>query len=118
MALPAASDPRRDAFAELRARVAGAHAAASPEAFTLAEEAVLRTGLPALDAVLGGGVPRGIIATLSVTNTRCEGSGYGKGLMSAASTKPKIVTLEQIPKARISTEVQANPGFFRSWRNA
>jgi len=77
MALSAATQPRRDAFAELRATLAGAHGAASPEAFTLAEEAVLRTGFPALDAALGGGVPRGIIATL-------EGaSGSGRSAVAA-----------------------------------
>jgi recombination protein RecA len=77
MPLPAATQPRRDAFAELRATLAGAHGAAAPEAFTLAEEAVLRTGFPALDAALGGGVPRGIIATL-------EGpSGSGRSAVAA-----------------------------------
>jgi len=77
MPLAAANQPRRDAFAELRAKLAAAHGTAAPEAFTLAEEAVLRTGLPALDAALGGGVPRGIIATF-------EGpSGSGRSALAA-----------------------------------
>ena len=77
MPLTAATQPRRDAFAELRATLANAHATAAPEAFTLAEEAVLRTGFPNLDAALGGGIPRGVIATL-------EGpSGSGRSAIAA-----------------------------------
>jgi hypothetical protein len=77
MPLPAASQLRRDAFAELRATLASAHGTAAPEAFTLAEESVLRTRFPGLDAALGGGVPRGIIATL-------EGpSGSGRSAIAA-----------------------------------
>ncbi len=57
-------DPRRAALAELRAVLSAGHRAASPEAFTQAEESVVRSGLRALDAALGGGFPRGVIATL------------------------------------------------------
>ena len=51
MPLPAASQLRRDAFAELRATLASAHGTAAPEAFTLAEESVLRTRFPGLEIV-------------------------------------------------------------------
>jgi RecA/RadA recombinase len=57
-------DQRRATFDGLRAALSAGHRAASPEAFTLAEEAVVRSGLRELDAALAGGFPRGIIATL------------------------------------------------------
>jgi RecA/RadA recombinase len=66
--LPMASltplDQRRAALDGLRAALSAGHRAASPEAFTLAEESVVRSGLRELDAALGGGFPRGIVATL------------------------------------------------------
>ncbi len=58
------SDSRREAFAGLRAALASGHRGTTPEAFTLSEEAVVRTGFPELDRALGGGFPRGTIATL------------------------------------------------------
>lgn len=57
-------DPRRAAFAGLRAALSAGHPGASPEAFTLAEERIVRSGLGSLDAALGGGFPRGVVATL------------------------------------------------------
>jgi len=57
-------DSRRAAFDGLRAALSAGQRSASPEAFTLAEESVVRSGLGALDAALGGGFPRGAIATL------------------------------------------------------
>jgi hypothetical protein len=64
MVTPTPLDPRRAAFEGLRSALSAEHREASAAAFTLAEEAIVRTGLPALDAALGGGVPRGIVATL------------------------------------------------------
>jgi len=55
---------RRAALDGLRAALSAGHRGASPEAFTLAEESVVRSGLRELDAALGGGFPRGIVATL------------------------------------------------------
>jgi hypothetical protein len=57
MALPAA-------FAELRERFDQRFRDTSQAAFALADDTVLRTGIPELDRVLGGGLPRGTIATL------------------------------------------------------
>ena len=57
-------DQRRAALDGLRAALSASHPGASPEAFTLAEESVVRSGLGSLDAALGGGFPRGIVATL------------------------------------------------------
>ena len=55
---------RRATLEGLRAALSAEHRAASPEAFTLAEESVVRSGLGTLDAALGGGFPRGVVATL------------------------------------------------------
>ena len=55
---------RRATLEGLRAALSAEHRAASPEAFTLAEEGVVRSGLGTLDAALGGGFPRGVVATL------------------------------------------------------
>jgi hypothetical protein len=57
-------DQRRAALDGLRAALSAGYRGASPEAFALAEEAVVRSGLRELDAALGGGFPRGIVATL------------------------------------------------------
>ena len=57
-------DPRRAALERLRAAVSADYRSASAAAFTPAEEGLVRSGLPELDAALGGGFPRGIIATL------------------------------------------------------
>ncbi|MBC5798646.1 MAG: hypothetical protein GIX03_01830 [Candidatus Eremiobacteraeota bacterium] len=55
---------RRAAFAGLRAALGAEQRSASPQAFTLAEKSVVRSGLGTLDAALGGGFPRGAVATL------------------------------------------------------
>jgi len=60
----AALEQRRATLEGLRAALAAGYRAASPEAFTLAEESVVRSGLGTLDAALGGGFPRGVVATL------------------------------------------------------
>ena len=52
------------AFAALRERFDRRHPETTAAAFTLGDEALVRTGIDALDAVLGGGFPRGTIGTL------------------------------------------------------
>ena len=52
------------AFAALRERLERQHRDAAAAAFARGDDAVLRTGFPELDRVLGGGFPRGTIATL------------------------------------------------------
>jgi len=64
MVSPVPLDQRRATLEGLRAALAAGHRAASPEAFILAEESLVRTGLGTLDAALGGGFPRGVVATL------------------------------------------------------
>jgi hypothetical protein len=51
-------------FAALRDALDQRHRDASAAAFALGEDAVLRTGLPELDRILGRGFPRGTIAAL------------------------------------------------------
>ena len=69
-------DQRRAALDGLRAALSAGYRGASPEAFALAEEAVVRSGLRELDAALGGGFPRGIVATL-------EGATLGPAMPTA-----------------------------------
>src|SRR6202022_2157672 len=52
------------AFAALRERLDRRHWGTTAAAFTLGDERVVRTGIDALDAALGGGFPRGTIGTL------------------------------------------------------
>jgi hypothetical protein len=52
------------AFAALRERLERSHREATAAAFVLGDEALVRTGLADLDTALGGGFPRGTIATL------------------------------------------------------
>jgi hypothetical protein len=52
------------AFAALRERLDRRHREATAAAFARGDEALVRTGFDALDAVLGGGFPRGTIGTL------------------------------------------------------
>lgn len=52
------------AFAALRERLDRSHREATAAAFALGDEALVRTGLAELDAAVGGGFPRGTIATL------------------------------------------------------
>jgi hypothetical protein len=60
-------DPRSArlaAFAGLRSALAAHNPAASPAAFVPDGETLVRTGFSELDAALGGGFPRGTLATL------------------------------------------------------
>ena len=52
------------AFAALRERFDRRHRDTTAAAFALGDEALVRTGIDALDAALGGGFPRGTIGTL------------------------------------------------------
>jgi len=52
------------AFTALRERFDRRHRETTGAAFALGDEALVRTGIDALDAVLGGGFPRGTIGTL------------------------------------------------------
>jgi hypothetical protein len=56
--------PISPAFAELRERLDHRFRDTTAAAFTLADESVLRSGVAAFDRIVGGGLPRGTIATL------------------------------------------------------
>ena len=56
--------PVDPAFAALREALEQRHRDASAAAFAAGDEELLRTGLPELDRILGGGFPRGTIAAL------------------------------------------------------
>lgn len=56
--------PVDPAFAALREALEQRHRDASAAAFAAGDDKVLRTGLPELDRILGGGFPRGTIAAL------------------------------------------------------
>jgi recombination protein RecA len=96
MASPAPSDQRRATLEGLRAALAAGHLAASPEAFTLAEESVVRSGLGTLDAALGGGFPRGVVATLE----GAAGSGrsaVAARLLASATANGGLAALIEAP---------------------
>lgn len=56
--------PVNPAFTALRETLDRRHREASAAAFALGDEALVRTGFPAFDRILGGGFPRGTIAAL------------------------------------------------------
>jgi RecA/RadA recombinase len=90
-------DQRRATLDGLRAALSAGHRAASPEAFTLAEEAVVRSGLRELDAALGGGFPRGIIATLEGASGS-GGSAVAARLLATATANGGLGALIEAPK--------------------
>ena len=61
---PAPRQAQHRLFTALRETLERRHREATAAAFTLAEDAVVRTGIAEFDRILGGGVPRGTIATL------------------------------------------------------
>jgi hypothetical protein len=61
---PAPSRASGQVFAALRERLERDHREATAAAFALGDEALVRTGITALDAVVGGGFPRGTIASI------------------------------------------------------
>jgi nucleotide-binding universal stress UspA family protein len=95
-------DQRRAALDGLRAALSAGHPGASPEAFTLAEESVIRSGLGSLDTALGGGFPRGIVATLEGP----PGSGrsaVAARLLAAATAGGGLAALVESPNGTEGT---------------
>lgn len=62
--VPLDANARRAALDGLRAALSAEHRGASPEAYVLAEETILRSGFRELDTALGGGFSRGVLTTL------------------------------------------------------
>lgn len=64
MAFPVPLNPRRQAFADLKAGLDARHRETLIARFTQDDPTVIRTGFEAFDRALGGGFARGTIATL------------------------------------------------------
>ncbi len=97
MAFPTPLDSRRAALAGLRVALSATHRDAAPEAFTLNEDAVVRSGLGDLDRALSGGFPRGIIATLE----GAPGSGrsaLAARLLATATAHGGLAALVESPR--------------------
>ncbi len=88
---------RRAAFDGLRATLSTAHRNAAPEAFTPAEESIVRSRLPQLDAVLGGGFPRGLISTLEGA-AGCGRSAVAARLLATATAQGGLGALIELPE--------------------
>jgi hypothetical protein len=73
------------AFAELRERLDHRFRDTTPAAFTLAGEAVFRSGIADFDRILGGGLPRGTIATLEGAPGSGRMAGAARLLATATS---------------------------------
>lgn len=71
MSFPIPLNPRRQAFAELKAGLDARHQQTLLTRFTQDDPSVIRTGFAELDRALGGGFARGTIATLE----GCASSG-------------------------------------------
>jgi hypothetical protein len=90
----------KPAVTALRETLERRHREVTAAAFALGEEALIRTGIPAFDRILGGGFPRGTIATLegapssgrtalaarllAVATARGLGAAIGTGLFPPA----------------------------------
>jgi hypothetical protein len=80
---------------------------ASPETFTLAEEAIVRTRFPELDTALGGGFPRGVIVTLESRRVRTLGrrgvsarAGDGRTAGGGSASSSKCPTVRRARSTR------------------
>ncbi|MBV9407913.1 MAG: hypothetical protein JO164_03765 [Candidatus Eremiobacteraeota bacterium] len=95
------------AFAALRERFDHRHRETTGAAFVLGEEAVLRTELTALDAVLGGGFRRGTIGTLEGPPSSGR-SALAARLLAAATRRGlgAIVGVDLFPPALAAAKVR------------
>ncbi len=89
-------DSRRVAFAGLRAALSAEQRSTAPEAFTLAEESIVRSGLGDLDVVLGGGFPRSAIVTLEGA-TGSGRSAVAARLLATATANGGLGALIETP---------------------
>src|SRR5665213_572016 len=95
------------AFAALRERLDRRHRETTAAAFALGEEALVRTGIAALDAALGGGFPRGTIATLEGPPSSGR-SALAARLLAAATQRGlgAIVGVDLFPPALAAAGVR------------
>lgn len=91
MVFPVPLNPRRQAFAELKAGLDARHRETLLARFTQDDPTLIRTGFAELDRALGGGFARGAIATLegcassgrTALAARLLAVGTGSGLVAA-----------------------------------
>ncbi|MEO7039911.1 MAG: hypothetical protein ABI186_07790 [Candidatus Elarobacter sp.] len=95
------------AFTALRERFERRHRETSAAAFALGDEALVRTQIPALDAVLGGGFPRGTIGTLEGPPSSGR-SALAARLLAAATRRGlgALVGVELFPPALAAAGVR------------
>ncbi len=95
------------AFAALRERLDRRHREATAAAFALGEEGVVPTGIPALDAALRGGFPRGAIGTLEGPPSSGR-SALAARLLAAATRRGlgALVGVELFPPALAAAGVR------------
>jgi hypothetical protein len=88
------------AFAALRERLDRRHREATEAAFALGEEAVVATGFPELDRILGGGFRRGTIGTLEGAPSSGR-SALAARLLAAATRRGlgALIGIELFPPA-------------------
>jgi len=104
---PALSKASGQAFAALRERLDLRHRETTAAAFALGDEALVRTGIEALDAALGGGFPRGTIATLEGPPSSGR-SALAARLLAAATRRGlgAIVGVDLFPPALAAAGVR------------
>jgi len=95
------------AFTALRERLDRRHREATAAAFARGDEAVVRTGIPPLDAALGGGFPRGTIGTLEGPPSSGR-SALAARLLAAATRRGlgALVGVELFPPALAAAGVR------------
>ncbi|HZO93975.1 MAG TPA: hypothetical protein VFB22_09385 [Candidatus Baltobacteraceae bacterium] len=94
-------------FAALRERLDRRHRETTAAAFVLGEDAVVPTGIPALDAALRGGFPRGAIGTLEGPPSSGR-SALAARLLAAATRRGlgALVGIELFPPALAAAGVR------------
>ncbi len=106
-AVPAPPRASAQAFAALRERLDHRHREATAAAFALGDEALVRTEIAPLDAALGGGFPRGTIATLEGAPSSGR-SALAARLLAAATRRglAAIVGVDLFPPALAAAGVR------------
>ena len=95
------------AFADLRERLERRHRETTAAAFARGDAAIVRTGIEALDAALGGGFPRGTIAALEGPPSSGR-SALAARLLAVATRRGlgAIVGVDLFPPALVAAGVR------------
>lgn len=94
-------------FAALRERLEREHREATAAAFALGDEALVRTGIGSLDAAVGGGFPRGTIASLEGPPSSGR-SALAARLLAAATRRGlgALIGIDLFPPALVAAGVR------------